>query len=41
MSILTTLIAPPLLKVLFAGRPAEPPRERGAPRTGEVEGIGG
>jgi Kef-type K+ transport system membrane component KefB len=41
MSILTTLIAPPLLKTLFAGRPAEPRRVPGAPRTDEVEGIGG
>jgi Kef-type K+ transport system membrane component KefB len=40
MSILTTLIAPPALKWLFAGKPREEERERGV-RTREVEGIGG
>ena len=40
MSIITTLAAPPVLKILFAGRvPA--PRMRGGPRTIEMEGIGG
>jgi Kef-type K+ transport system membrane component KefB len=41
MSIITTLIAPPVLKWLFAGRPHEEARERAAARTQEVEGIGG
>lgn len=35
MSILTTLVAPPLLKVLFAGRPRDERRVRGAPRSKE------
>ena len=40
MSIITTLVAPPALKALFAARvrAREVMRE---PRTGEVEGIGG
>jgi Kef-type K+ transport system membrane component KefB len=41
MSILTTLIAPPILKLLFSGHPRDEPRPRGAPRGEEVEGIGG
>jgi len=40
MSILTTLVAPPLLKALFAGRTPEEARRRDA-RTQEIEGIGG
>lgn len=40
MSILTTLVAPPFLKALFADRPAGEPRVRGR-RTSEIEGIGG
>jgi Kef-type K+ transport system membrane component KefB len=39
MSIITTLISPPFLKALFAGR-ARARRERAA-RTEEIEGIGG
>jgi Kef-type K+ transport system membrane component KefB len=41
MSILTTLVAPPVLKWLFAGRAREEEPARGAPRSREVEGIGG
>jgi Kef-type K+ transport system membrane component KefB len=41
MSILTTLIAPPFLKVLFSDRPGAEPRVRGEPRTSGIEGIGG
>jgi Kef-type K+ transport system membrane component KefB len=40
MSILTTLVAPPVLKVLFAGR-ARAEEGRGPSRSREVEGIGG
>jgi Kef-type K+ transport system membrane component KefB len=40
MSIVTTLIVPPVLKVLFAPR-IHARRVAGARRTGEVEGIGG
>jgi len=40
MSILTTLMAPPVLKALFSGREGEP-RTRGGPRTAGMEGIGG
>jgi Kef-type K+ transport system membrane component KefB len=40
MSILTTLIAPPILKALYAGRPTQP-RAPGARRGRDVEGIGG
>jgi Kef-type K+ transport system membrane component KefB len=40
MSIITTLIAPPFLKALFAGRAARERRERAA-RTEDIEGIGG
>jgi Kef-type K+ transport system membrane component KefB len=40
MSIITTLIPPPFLKALFAGRAARERRER-ATRTEDVEGIGG
>jgi len=41
MSILTTLVAPPFLKVLFADRTGTEPRDPDAPRTSEIEGIGG
>jgi Kef-type K+ transport system membrane component KefB len=41
MSILTTLMAPPVLKALFSGREAGEPRTRGGPRTAGMEGIGG
>ena len=41
MSILTTLVAPPVLKWLFAGSAREEEPARGAPRSREVEGIGG
>lgn len=41
MSILTTLVAPPFLKILFADRTAGERPVPGAPRTGEIEGIGG
>jgi len=40
MSILTTLGAPPVLKVLFSGRGGEPRPRRGR-RTSDVEGTGG
>jgi Kef-type K+ transport system membrane component KefB len=40
MSIITTLISPPFLKALFAGRAARERRERAA-RTEDIEGIGG
>ena len=40
MSIITTLVAPPALKGLFAARVRAREAVRG-PRTGEVEGIGG
>ena len=41
MSILTTLIAPPFLKILFSDRVGARPRADDAPRTNEIEGIGG
>jgi Kef-type K+ transport system membrane component KefB len=41
MSILTTLVAPPFLKVLFSDRAGGERHVRGAPRTSEIEGIGG
>jgi Kef-type K+ transport system membrane component KefB len=41
MSILTTLVAPPVIKWLFAGRPREKEPTRGPARSREVEGIGG
>jgi Kef-type K+ transport system membrane component KefB len=41
MSILTTLIAPPFLKVLFSDRPGAERRVPGGPRTSGIEGIGG
>lgn len=40
MSILTTLVAPPFLKALFADRVADHERVRGR-RTSDIEGIGG
>jgi Kef-type K+ transport system membrane component KefB len=40
MSILTTVVTPPILKALFKERARPPPRER-HPRTDEIEGIGG
>ena len=41
MSILTTLVAPPFLKGLFSDRVPGERRIRGAPRTSDIEGIGG
>jgi Kef-type K+ transport system membrane component KefB len=41
MSILTTLGAPPFLKLLFAGREGGERRHRGEQRSSDVEGIGG
>ena len=41
MSILTTLVAPPFLKMLFSDRVPVEPRQPGGPRTSDVEGIGG
>lgn len=41
MSILTTLVAPPFLKLLFAGRPGVERPVPAAARTDEIEGIGG
>lgn len=41
MSILTTLVAPPFLKMLFSDRVPVEPRQPGEPRTPDVEGIGG
>jgi Kef-type K+ transport system membrane component KefB len=40
MSIITTLVAPPVLKVLYSRRADEPARRR-AERSEEIEGIGG
>lgn len=41
MSILTTLIAPPFLKAVFSDRATKAAPLRDAPRTEEIEGIGG
>jgi Kef-type K+ transport system membrane component KefB len=41
MSILTTLVAPPVLKVLFVGHDKDARRVARGPRTNDIEGIGG
>jgi len=41
MSVLTTLIAPPALKALYAGRPRDKPPHVGGRRNEGIEGIGG